>query len=454
MVNYILQLIPHIATIRAPLTELSVNAAWLWTDLQEAAFEAGKRAADKYKVLRPIDYNKPDMIWLVTDASPTGTGAGIGQGQTRDAVRPAGFHSRKLTPSQSTYPTQQQETRPIIEAMEAFTPHLLHRQFTVVTEHESLIKLITLKNLNGPQHTWLMHIRHFDFKIEYRAGAKAFLVDSLSRIHEGTPGVLDISFQDPTIDYDHLKLHDPTQPLQMNSSYSSCTDFSIESDDAMYPSGEAITSPTLTSSDSIRRCGPEYLMGEITRNAGTHSQKRKTSASSPPTSSTASNDSRISIGNSWDENRTLPFSSEMERRQSEMSWMSCTDDRCEIHKNEKEGAGYWPKDPKVQKQCKQTKRKEQDRTSTSNTALKAGQASLPDIPYLSESLPPFRMNDTILATPPMASLAFSPLYSQVGYYSDKATNANQFLSCLHSGLIGICWKLFRSSHAYILIRAG
>jgi len=42
MVNYISQFIPHIATITASLTELSENAEWLWTDLQEAAFEAVK----------------------------------------------------------------------------------------------------------------------------------------------------------------------------------------------------------------------------------------------------------------------------------------------------------------------------------------------------------------------------------------------------------------------------
>jgi len=128
IVNYILQLIPHIATITPPLTELSGNPEWLWTDLQEAAFEAVKRAADiKHKVLRPIDYNKPDMIWLFTDTSPTGTGACIGQGPTRDAARPAAFHRRKLMPSQSNYPTHQQETLAIIEAMETFAPHLLHR---------------------------------------------------------------------------------------------------------------------------------------------------------------------------------------------------------------------------------------------------------------------------------------------------------------------------------------
>jgi len=41
----------------------------------------------------------------------------------------------------------------------------------------------------------------------------------------------------------------------------------------MYHSGEAQTSPTLTSSDSINRCRPEYLMDEITSNAVTRSQK-------------------------------------------------------------------------------------------------------------------------------------------------------------------------------------
>jgi len=383
------------------------------------------------------------MIWLFTDASPTGTGAWIGQGPTRDAARPPAFSSRKLTPSQSNYHTQQQETLAIIEAMEAFAPHLLHRQFTVVTDHESLTKLLTQKNLNGRQPRWLTHMSGFEFKIEYQPGAKNFLADYLSRIHGGTPGPLDISLEDPTIDYDSLEL--PTQPLQINTSYTSSTDFSIESDDAMYHSGEAQTSPTLTSSDAIRRCRPEYLMDEITSNAVTLSQKRKASATSPATSSAASNDSRISIGKSGGENRTLPISGEMVRRHSEMSWMSCTDDGCEIHKNEKECAGYWPKDAKVRKQSKKTKRKEQDRTSTSNTALEKGQASLPDIPYLAESLPPFRMNDTILATLPMAWPAFSPIYSQAGYDSDEATNANQFLSTLNSRLMCILAQRVREA---------
>jgi len=302
------------------------------------------------------------MIWLFSDATPTGTGGWIGQGPTRDAARPAAFHNRKLTPSQSNYPTHPQETLTIIEAMEACAPHLLHRHITVVTNHESLTKLMTQKNLNGQQQRWLTHISRFDFKIEYQPGGMNFLAHYLSRIHQGTPAPLDISLRDPTIDYDSLALPDPTQTLQIKTSHASSADFSIESDDTTYDSGEAQTSSTHTSSDSISRCRPEYLMEEITSNAGTRSPKHKALASSPATSSAASNDSRISIGNSWGDNRTLPISSEMERRHSAMSWMSCTDNVCEIHKNEKEGAGYWPKDPKVRKQSKKTKTKDQDRT--------------------------------------------------------------------------------------------
>ena len=47
------------------------------------------------------------------------------------------------------------------------------------------------------------------------------------------------------------------------------------------------------------------------------------------------------------------------------------------------------------------------------------------------------MNETILATPPMASPPFGPLYSQAGYDTDEATNANKFLSALDSRLMGI-----------------
>jgi len=45
----------------------------------------------------------------------------------------------------------------------------------------------------------------------------------------------------------------------------------------------------------------------------------------------------------------------------------------------------------------------------------------------------------------MASPAFTPLYIQAGYDSDEATNANQFLSTLHSRLMGILAQRLREA---------
>ena len=190
------------------------------------------------------------------------------------------------------------------------------------------------RSLCGRQQRWINHISRFDFKIEYQPGAKNFLADYLSRIHEGYPGPIDINLKDPTIDSDSLE--QPTSPTtpQINSNYASSQDYSTESDDDMYYE-EGPASPTIHSANSIYRNSPEYLMGEITSASVTRSQKRKATTSVPTASPTNSNDSRISIGNSWGDDITLPIPHEMQRRHSEMSWMSCTDDKCEIYKGER-----------------------------------------------------------------------------------------------------------------------
>ena len=54
----------------------------------------------------------------------------------------------------------------VLEAMESFTHLLVHRHFTVVTDHESLTKLITQKDLSGQQQTLVRHISKYDFEIE------------------------------------------------------------------------------------------------------------------------------------------------------------------------------------------------------------------------------------------------------------------------------------------------
>ena len=164
----------------------------------------------------------------------------------RDAARPASFHSRKLTPAQSNYPTNQQETCAIVEAMELFAQLLLHRHFTVVTDHESLTKLMIQKNRNGRQQRWLTHISKYDFEIEYQPGAKNFLADYLWRIHEVNSGPEDITLKDPTVDK-----REPTpnaRYLRIHRHYTSSHEYSVESGSAMTQTNH---SPTLTTSAKV-----------------------------------------------------------------------------------------------------------------------------------------------------------------------------------------------------------
>ena len=428
MVNYISQFMPHAATITAPLTELTGDAEWLWTDLQETASQAVKRAAEDHQVLRPIDYDNSDMIWLFTDASPTGTGAWIGQGPARNAARSASFHSRKLTPAQSNYPTHQQETHAIVEAMELFAHLLLLRHFTVVTDHESLTKLMTQKNLNRRQQRWLTHIGKYDYEIEYQPGANNFLADYLSRIHEVVSGPQDITLKDPTLDE-----KEPTpsaRSLSIHTHYTSSREYSAESENAMTQTNH---SPTLTSRECIYSTSPDYLMNEISSHAVTRSQKRKIPPQSNP--SVTSNDNPISIGNNWGYTVTLPIPSEIQRRHSAMSWPSCTDDDCEDSKEDEIGARYWPKNPKKHKQSKRARGKKRTDFGPTLSNEKCPTA-LRDIPLLSEYAPPIPMQENIIDTPPMASPAFELLYSEPYLSPCKAERAQSFIGTLHPTLMG------------------
>ena len=66
----------------APLTSLMGKTKFYWTPLEEKAFQAIKQFAEQAAILKPININHPDPIFLFADASLVGTGSWIGQGPT------------------------------------------------------------------------------------------------------------------------------------------------------------------------------------------------------------------------------------------------------------------------------------------------------------------------------------------------------------------------------------
>jgi len=83
MVNYLGHLIPHLADMAAPLTEMAgATATCDWTPTNTKAFNHTKAALCADPAVRPINCHFADQIYLVADGSLIGTGTWIDQEPT------------------------------------------------------------------------------------------------------------------------------------------------------------------------------------------------------------------------------------------------------------------------------------------------------------------------------------------------------------------------------------
>jgi len=183
LVNYISQFLPYIVTITAPLTDLTGNEEFVRTPTHNTAFQNTKRLADDNEVIRPINHESGVPKWLITDASDTGVGTLVGQGETPETVRPLSLHSRKFTNMQMHYGTTDQEALAIMDALVAFDHLLAGHEFTIVIDHQPLMYLRTDRRPTRKQMRWRTHLAKYMAKIVYKPGATNYLADTLSHLY-------------------------------------------------------------------------------------------------------------------------------------------------------------------------------------------------------------------------------------------------------------------------------
>ena len=71
--------------------------------MHDMSFEKDKALIMSNKVLKPINPDPSQRIYLVCDSSDTGIAGWIGQKQQHGLIRPARFHSRKFNDLQMNY---------------------------------------------------------------------------------------------------------------------------------------------------------------------------------------------------------------------------------------------------------------------------------------------------------------------------------------------------------------
>src|SRR5699024_1088189 len=168
LVSWYRRYIPCFSKISAPLTRLlRKNQRWKWTAEQEEAFQALKQTLTEAPVLACPDFTQ--QFVLQTDASDLGLGAVLTQ-QIDGEERVIHYASRSLTPAEKNYSVTEKGCLALVWGIEKLRPYLEGYHFVIVTDHQSLKWLGSLKSPSGRLARWAMYLQQFDFEIRYRRG--------------------------------------------------------------------------------------------------------------------------------------------------------------------------------------------------------------------------------------------------------------------------------------------
>ena len=185
LVQYLAHFLPDILAYTGPISVMEKNGRpFFWTPLHDKCFQMIKAICCRTPILRPIDHDRDEPIWVICDASVYGVGAMYGQGPTWQTCRPAGFMSKKFTDAQRNYRVFEQETLAILEALLKWEDKLIGYRVHVVTDHQALEFFKTQLRLSSRQTRWMEYLSRFDFDIRYVKGNSNKVADALSRYYE------------------------------------------------------------------------------------------------------------------------------------------------------------------------------------------------------------------------------------------------------------------------------
>jgi len=139
VVNYLARFYKDLATKGRCLYEVQGSTKQSkWTHLHEEAFKQVKELIMSNAVLKPINYDSDEQIYLITDGSNIRLSGWIGQKED-GVIRPAAFHSRCLNKGQTNYTTSDKELLAIVNSLRHFRGERQGHKVIVLTDHKPLV---------------------------------------------------------------------------------------------------------------------------------------------------------------------------------------------------------------------------------------------------------------------------------------------------------------------------
>ena len=184
----------NFSSLASPLTDLLKFPQFDWSTPAERAFQQIKVALTRAPVIRLPDFEK--LFDVVTDAFGAGIGAVLSQ-----ELHPISFFSEKLSEAKSRYSNYDRELYAVIQFLKCWRHYLLHREFTLYSDHDVLSFLHSQKKLSARHGQWVELLQDFTFSLRHKPGQENKVADALSRrLH-----TLQIS-QATITGFDHLPL--------------------------------------------------------------------------------------------------------------------------------------------------------------------------------------------------------------------------------------------------------
>ena len=171
-INFYNSMWPRQTHVMAPLTRLTGDVPWDWTQECQFAFDEIKAVLASDCMNRYTDLNKPFTI--VCDASNYQLGSCILQ----DGM-PIAYWSKTLTDAQKNYTTTEKELLAIMLTLKEYKTMLLGRNLKNYTEHKNLIfQTLSVERVLR----WRLYMEQFCYTLDYLEGEKYVLVDCFSRL--------------------------------------------------------------------------------------------------------------------------------------------------------------------------------------------------------------------------------------------------------------------------------
>jgi len=189
------------------------NSKWKWSDEEECSFQDLRAELASRPVVAQVDWDKPFVVEC--DASDFALGAVLSQLDDDGRSHPCYYLSRRLTTHERKYCIREKEQLAVVWACKKLRPYLIHRPFSVITDHKSLEYLHKQKLSDMPPRLarWLLSLSELSFTVHHRANKDHVVPDLFSRtVFDGFLKNPDESSQEDVIEiYAALAVQKPSE---------------------------------------------------------------------------------------------------------------------------------------------------------------------------------------------------------------------------------------------------